>query len=290
MKTQKLHTFGCSITQGFALPDVVKPILDSKGNPLPDRQVKNRIDSGEIAWTDIHLYEPSKHAWPQVLANKLGVPVINHARRGACFKQIARQCAVGAKDIQPNDTVIVMWTYLSRLSLQWPSRTSVPFCNIADSNWGWKTVILGFNKLFGLEPSDKSDDYTEKEIQEYIEKSTKDTYLDPKGVFDRYYNNLILQQITDGYLRATGARVIHLSVETEPVLEQLESARNDLDSSLGATYNIPDPDDWYNLNVDYNSSFVILDPSIPPAENDMHPSVTHHKNFAEHLYKQYFQD
>ena len=147
MKTQKLHTFGCSITQGFALPDVVKPILDSKGNPLPDRQVKNRIDSGEIAWTDIHLYEPSKHAWPQVLANKLGVPVINHARRGACFKQIARQCAVGAKDIQPNDTVIVMWTYLSRLSLQWPSRTSVPFCNIADSNWGWKTVILGFNKL-----------------------------------------------------------------------------------------------------------------------------------------------
>ena len=31
-----LHTFGCSITQGFALPDVVKPALDDKGKPLFD--------------------------------------------------------------------------------------------------------------------------------------------------------------------------------------------------------------------------------------------------------------
>ena len=29
-----LHTFGCSITQGFALPDVVKPILDDSGKPI----------------------------------------------------------------------------------------------------------------------------------------------------------------------------------------------------------------------------------------------------------------
>lgn len=288
MQESTLHTFGCSITQGFALPDVVKPIINEKtGKPYTSKEIDDK--NIEFNWQDIHLYQPSNHAWPQVLANKLNMPVINHARRGACFKQISRQCAVGAKDIKPGDTVIVMWTYMSRLSLQWPARTSVPFCNIADENWGWRTVILGFNKFFGLERSTDTTDATEEFIQSYIENSTKETYLDPMGVYDRYYNNLILQQMTDGFLRATGARVIHLSVETESAMSQLEGAREELDPTLKSPYNIPNPDDWYNVDVDYNSSFVILDPSIPPAENDMHPSVTHHKNFAEHIHKKYFE-
>ena len=29
-----LHTFGCSITQGYALPDVVQPILDENSKEL----------------------------------------------------------------------------------------------------------------------------------------------------------------------------------------------------------------------------------------------------------------
>lgn len=285
MKT--LHTFGCSITQGYALPDVVNPVLNDDGKPYTQQEINDK--KIKINWEDIHILKPSDHAWPKVLADKLNVPVINHARRGACFQQIARQCAVGAKDIQPGDTVIVMWTYLSRLSLQWPARTSVPFCNIADSNWGWKTVILGFNRFFGLSGSDENTNEDDKEIQNYIEKSTKETYLEPMGVFNRYYNSLVLQQMTDGFLKATGAKVIHLSVETEPVLQQLEFARNDLITTLKEPYTIPSPDEWYNLDVDYKSSFTILDPSIPPAENDMHPSVTHHKNFADLIYKKYFE-
>ena len=278
-----LHTFGCSITQGFALPDVVKPVVDSEGNP-----VKGNINLHGAHWSDVHLYQPSEYAWPQVLADRLGVPVVNHARRGACFQQIARQCAVAAKDIKPGDTVIVMWTYLSRLSLQWPARTSVPFCNIADPNWGWKTVITGFNKLFGLERSTTSTAESDQRIQDYIERATKDTYLDPLGVYNRYYNNLVLQQMTDGFLKATGAKVIHLSVETEPALSKLETARHELDPSLQEPYTIPHPDSWYAISVDYDSSWVILDPSIPTAENDMHPSVLHHSNFAEHVYNRYF--
>lgn len=284
-----LHTFGCSITQGFALPDVVKPILNEEtGLPLTDDEIRQQ--GIKINWEDIHVYKPSEFAWPQVLADKINVSVVNHARRGACFQQIARQCAVAAKDIQPDDTVIVMWTYLSRLSLQWPARTSVPFCNIADPNWGLRTVILGFNKFFGLERSDKSTDDKEKFIQKYIENSTKNTYLDPMGVFNRYYNNLVLQQMTDGFLRASGARVIHLSVETQPVKEQLEESRNSLDDTLKSPYKIPNPDDWYDLTVDYRSCRILHDTRIPPAENDMHPSVTHHKNFAEHIHKVYFEN
>ena len=283
----QLHTFGCSITQGFALPDVVQPLLDSTGKPLSDREVQQQIDSGERAWTDIHLYKPSKYAWPQVLADRLGCGVNNHARRGACFNQIARQCAVGVQDITPEDTVIVMWTYLSRLSLQWPARTSVPFCNVADPNWGWRTVILGMNKLFGLEPRKDADAYTEQTIQEYIDTATRHN-LDPLGVYDRYYRSLVLQTMTDGFLRSTGARVIHLSVETETVESQLESARQELDTSLAEPYSIPSPQEFYRLDVDYTSCFVLLDPSIPTAENDMHPSVTHHANFAQAIHEKYF--
>jgi len=280
-----LHTFGCSITQGFALPDVVRPLVNEQGQALTDQEVQALA----IPWTDIHLYQPSEYAWPQVLGDRLGMPVHNHARRGACFQQIARQCAVEAKNIKPHDLVIVMWTYMSRLSLQWPARTAVPFCNVVEPvGPSWKTVILGFNKFFGLEQTAASSELTERHIQKYIETSTKNTYLDPMGVYNRYYNSLVLQSMTDGHLRATGARVIHLSVETEPVLEQLEQARRRLDPSLREPYVIPDPTTWYSLPVDYTSCQVILDPSIPPAENDMHPSVLHHARFAQHVYDRYF--
>lgn len=280
MKT--LHTFGCSISQGFALPDVVKPLVDEQGQQLNSQQI---IELGpRVNWEDIHLYQPSKYAWPQMLANRLDIPVVNHARRGACFQQISRQCAVAAKEVKPDDIVIVMWTYLSRLSLQWPARTSVPYCNIADPTFGLQTVILGFNKFFGLERASDCDQH----IQQYIEDSTRTTYLDPMGVYNRYYNSLVLQSMTDGFLRATGARVIHLSVETEPVVNQLAKAAEDLDASLREPYRIPHPDSWYDLSVDYDSCWVILDTSIPTAENDMHPSVTHHANFADHIHNKYF--
>lgn len=272
---------GCSITQGFALPDVVRTLtatqLQALGRPF--------------YWTDAHIYQPSQCAWPQQLANRLGMQVHNHARRGACFQQISRQCAMAAADIQPSDVVIVMWTYLSRLSLQWPARTTVPLCNVVDTQaFTWHTVIKGFNRFFGLEPSEHSSNDEDTLIQQYIHNSTRYTYLNPMGQYDRYHNQMLLMCMTDGFLRATGARVIHLSVEPEPYPQQLESVRLQLEPSLQTPYHIPHPDQWYLLPVDHDSCRVILDPSIPPAENDMHPSVQHHVNFATHLHQRYFQN
>ena len=276
-----LHTFGCSITQGFALPDVVRPLTNEQIRAL----------GRPPHWQDIHLYQASDHAWPQVLGDRLAMPVNNYARRGACFQQIAQQCASEVNNIKPEDTVIVMWTYLSRVSIQWPARTSVPFCNVVEpAKYGWRTMIVGFNKFFGLERSDASDTATDQKIQKYIENATKYSYLDPMGVYNRYYNNLVLQVMTDGFLRATGARVIHLSVEPESYLDQLELARRDLDPSLQDPYIIPNPNSWYGIRVDHDSCRVILDPTIPPAKNDMHPSVLHHENFAQHVYNNYFLD
>lgn len=284
-----LHTFGCSITQGFALPDIVKPILNEvTGIPLTGAELEAR--NQHIDWNKIHIYQPSCHAWPQVLGDRLGISVQNHARRGACFQQIARQCAVHARTIKPQDTVIVMWTYLSRLSLQWPARTAVPLCNTVDVNAGWfgKTVINGFNKLCGLSPSENTTESADQHIQHYIKTATKHTYLDPMGVYNQYYNNMVLQIITAGHLRATGARIIHLSVEPESAVDQLELARLALHQSLQAPYVIPDPTEWYTLTVDHSSCMLLHDPSIPPAENDQHPSVTHHANFAKHVAQLYF--
>jgi hypothetical protein len=284
MKT--LHTFGCSITQGFALPDVVNPVVNQQGRPLTPKEIDDQ--KIEINWEDVHILKPSDYAWPSVLAQHLGMRVQNYARRGACFQQIARQCAVEVKNIQPDDTVIVMWTYLSRLSMQWPARTSVPFGNLADYHNGWRTVMVGFNRFFGLSGSTTQTSHTDQRIQKYIHDSTKNTYLDPMGVYDRYYNNLILQTVTDGFLRATGARVIHLSVEPHASVEYLEDTRQQLDNSLKQPYNIPHPDLWYNISVDHTSCVTLLDPRIPPAENDTHPSVTHHHNFAEVIRDRYF--
>jgi len=277
-----LHTFGCSISQGFALPDVVKPIVDHQGRPLTNQEL---VALG-VHWSDIHLYQPSQYAWPAVLADKLGIPVENHARRGACFQQIARQCAVAAHTIQPRDTVIVMWTYLSRISLQWPARTAVPFCTVVETSF-WRTIALGFNEFFGLERA-KPDNDEDQRIQDYVSTATRQTYLTPMGIYDDYYNKLVLQTATDGLLRSTGARIIHLSVESETELDQLSDAQSELPLSLREPYRIPDPADWYTLDVDHHSCRVILDPRIPLAENDQHPSVLHHSNFADHIYDRYF--
>lgn len=268
-----LHTFGCSITQGHALPDVIRPDLT---------EVEIAALGRPVHWSDSHILAPSKYAWPAVVAAELGIPVINHARRGACFQQISRQCAVGAAAIAPGDLVIVMWTYLSRVSLQWPARTSVPLTHLVDTNF-WRTHILpGFNKLFGLSRSDNSNEDIDERIYTYIHNSSRYTF-DPLGIYDRYHNSLVLQTMTAGFLQSTGARVIHLSVEPEPYLAQLEHACTQLDPTLQRPWVIPDPSTWYKLSVDHDSCRIIHDPRLPTAGSDHHPSVEHHRNFALHL-------
>jgi hypothetical protein len=277
-----LHTFGCSITQGHALPDVVRTAEE-----------KAKMGEGRH-WADGHILAPSKYAWPKVLGDKLGLHVENYARRGACFQQIARQCAVAAPNIKPDDTVIVMWTYFSRLSVQWPARTAVPLTHLPNPEKNFMTRILpGFNKFFGLSRlvneniNDDNNDQTEGKLMMYMERSLEFSFS-KLIMYDRYHNNLVLQTAVDGLLRATGAKVIHLSVEHEPYLTQLERARQNLDPSLQSPYVIPNPNDWYPLSVDHDSCVVIHDPSLPTAGDDWHPSVQHHINFANHIHEKHF--
>lgn len=276
-----LHTFGCSITQGHGLPDVVKPPLTAEEEVALGR---------ESHWADEHILKASNYAWPKLLGDKLNLPVQNYAKRGACFQQIARQCAVSAQNIKPDDIVIVMWTYFSRLTLQWPARTAVPLTHIPAPENNFLTRILpGFNKFFGLSQLKEPDpfDETEGKIYNYIQSSINYTF-DPLVMYDRFHNNLVLQTMTDGHLRSTGAKIIHLSVEYQPYIDQLEGARQALDTSLQSPYEIPDPNDWYSLSVDHDSCRIIHDPSIPLTGENGHPNVQHHINYANHIYEKHF--
>lgn len=286
----RLHTFGCSITQGHALPDIVRPVCDPQtGLAYTEQEIETR--GIELQWEDIHLYEPSSLAWPSRLGQMLGLTVVNHARRGSCFRQISRQIATELANIHSDDLVIVMWTYFTRLSLQWPARTAVPFCNVADPLGGWQTICLGTNRLFGLSGNPKTTKREDQEIQEFLDWAVTHVYTTPLDTYDRYYNNLVMQTLAAESLAATGARVIHLSVEIEPVLDQLARAQQDLYPSLGSDYSkIPDPRDWYKLDVDYSCTPVILDPRLPLAANDMHPGVEHHQWFAQYLRDRYFRE
>lgn len=313
---QTLHTFGCSVTQGMALPDVVKPLSDQALATLRRNPV----------WADVHVLAPSAYAWPSKLAALLGTAVRNHAMRGACWQQIARQCAVAASSIQPGDTVVVMWTFFSRFSLQWPSMISNPinaqvFSHNSIPNdeltqkildlklapgpaptyetitYKHKDAIKQFinieqfiNRNTGLDGADDPAHEKYKSLQKWIQHASKTVYTDPKHLYDRYYNNLVLQQMTHGFLRSTGARVIHLSVETESARSQLETARRDLEKNLQSPQHIPHINDWYTVPVDHICCYAIWNENIPLAGDHTHPSEQHHENFAEEVYTCYFQD
>lgn len=88
MQNTRLITFGCSITFGQGLEDCYKPEVNQAGD------------------------EPSKYAWPSVLATHLSLPLINKSLPGSSNLQILK--AILEFDFQESDLVIVMWSHPDR--------------------------------------------------------------------------------------------------------------------------------------------------------------------------------
>ena len=84
----RLITFGCSFTYGESLPD---------------------NNTKEIPHLNKH---PSKHAWPQILANKIGIECVNKGECAVSNKQIAYNILNFA--FSNNDLVVVLWTFNTR--------------------------------------------------------------------------------------------------------------------------------------------------------------------------------
>lgn len=85
----RLVAFGCSFTRGTALDDVWD--FEKKCSIFP---------------------QPSKHAWPQLLANKLDIECINLGKGGFSNKAIWHNFV--NFDFQDDDIIFVHWTFLDR--------------------------------------------------------------------------------------------------------------------------------------------------------------------------------
>ena len=76
----KLYTFGDSNTWGIGLLD----IWDAEKNFYLLKKTSNK----DSVLHDQVFYGPSKHAWPQILADKLKIECINKSIPGASNKEI----------------------------------------------------------------------------------------------------------------------------------------------------------------------------------------------------------
>jgi hypothetical protein len=84
----RLVAFGCSHTYGMGLPDCFNRVTKFAGE------------------------HPSKLAWPELLANKLGVESVNLSRPGNSCKRIWHD--VISTELTDLDTVVILWTHPSR--------------------------------------------------------------------------------------------------------------------------------------------------------------------------------
>lgn len=82
----RLVAFGCSFTYGHGLPDCA---------------------IGPHAGTT-----PSQHAWPALLADKLGRSVVNMSKPGAGNTEILWKLI--NFDFEPDDLCVIMWSYFTR--------------------------------------------------------------------------------------------------------------------------------------------------------------------------------
>lgn len=123
----KLYAFGCSLTYGQTLEDCT-----GKTTMMPGP-------------------EPSKFAWPQILADKLGVDCYNLSMPGSSNKLILDK--ILKCNIEHQDVVIVQWSYLARWC--WfegrgnrqdlgPWKHSHPFYNFVWNEYDclWSNIIL----------------------------------------------------------------------------------------------------------------------------------------------------
>ena len=83
----RLLAFGCSNTYGHGLEDCL--LKDNQPGP-----------------------QPSKFAWPSLLANKLNIPCLNLAEPGSSNQDILRK--ILSEDIHENDIIVILWTHYSR--------------------------------------------------------------------------------------------------------------------------------------------------------------------------------
>lgn len=130
-----LFVFGCSFTQ---------PYFDNLNGDL-----------SEGGYTKYRKWKGGTFpkTWSELLAEKLGLNLINYGRGGACNYYTMREYNNHCHEIQENDLVIVQWTHVERY---WICENHTQLVNVA-GNWQFDSI--------GLDPK------TAEEI--YVNRSNK---------------------------------------------------------------------------------------------------------------------
>lgn len=109
----KLFAFGCSFTEDF--DHFVND--HNKNSPNPPTQYRYIMEflNGEIP-----------KAWPQILAERLGMEVRNYGMGGDCNDGIFERVCIRSDEFEKDDIVIVGWTHYSRF--RWPKPDIWLYC------------------------------------------------------------------------------------------------------------------------------------------------------------------
>lgn len=92
----RLWAFGCSETFGMVLPDT-----------------QNSQDES----IDLTNTPPSKYAWPQLLANKMGLECMNKGICSNSNKGIVQSIIAAMGQIEPDDIICIQWTHYLRTNV-----------------------------------------------------------------------------------------------------------------------------------------------------------------------------
>lgn len=151
----RLIAFGCSYTYGEGLDD---------------------------CWTgEEHGPNPSKLAWPSLIADKLNLEVYNHGKPGTSNKHIWYE--ILNYDFHRDDTVIILWTHFNRS------------CVIRDDGTT-KRLLPGDT---AIKPS----------------RFTKNYYLEYWTATDALLDSFNRINYIDYYLKSKGIAVYHFTVEID---------------------------------------------------------------------------
>lgn len=158
----RLVAFGCSFTYGDELPNCASDTNN-----------------------------PSKHAWPQLAADMLGLECVNQSMSGIGNKHILYN--ILSFEFDPTDTVAIMWSYFNR------------HCIINDD-----LRITDLGSWFAKKNKDRNEDFS---IQ-YQHDASYAYYLDPglQTESDDLFNNLMCINYANSYLTNKNISPVNLSI------------------------------------------------------------------------------
>jgi hypothetical protein len=226
---KRLIAAGCSLTYGHGLPDCVDKYNQKHPGP-----------------------EPSKIAWPGLLADKLNRSCINLGCPGASNKQIWHTLL--NFNFEPDDIVIVYWSFIHR------------YCFLTDK----KSKFLKFKTSINVDSMFDINDNQQKNNFYY-----KNFFTEYDSILDFY---LRVRDANAYLLSQNVGKIIHLTVE-DPTESSTWYRNNKPDSAPIVNKSFAQSPEFAKINsiVDRNSIWVDM------ALDDDHPGVRSHQLFADQL-------